>query len=54
MKIGDLVKLITSPLWVGIITFSKTTGVGIMHDVQWTDGSTGICWEDELEILLDN
>jgi hypothetical protein len=53
VKVGDLVKFITSPLYVGVITFSETTGVGIMYYIQWTDGARGACWGDELEIILD-
>ncbi|QDP51465.1 MAG: hypothetical protein GOVbin630_163 [Prokaryotic dsDNA virus sp.] len=49
MKVGDLVKVSTNPLWVGVITSREDTGVGIMFYIRYIDGATGVCWEEEVE-----
>ena len=51
MKAGDLVKIVSSPLWVGVIISREDTGVGVMFHIRYVDGAIGACWEEELESL---
>jgi hypothetical protein len=51
MKVGDLVRFIGNDLWIGTITYREITRVGTIYRIKWTDGASGVCWKEELELV---